>query len=46
MGGATRADWGRAATISGLGGEARHLVPQIDQLNTLLPHSPLDERRS
>jgi hypothetical protein len=46
MGAATTADWGRAATTSGLGSEARYLIPQIGKLNTLLPHSPLDERRS
>jgi hypothetical protein len=34
MGAATRADWGGAATPSGLGGEAGHLIPQNDQLNT------------
>jgi hypothetical protein len=36
MGAATRADWGRAATTSRVGGEARCPIPQ---LNTLLPHS-------
>jgi len=35
MGAATGAGWGRAATISGLGGEAGHLVPKVD----LMEHS-------